>query len=98
MQQIFANNLAILSLGRQGENLVRQVVFNISDWESEYGNGTAELIYRRPKDQQPYPIVTVRNNNSLLWTVTSTDTYMASDYGECELRYYVGDTLVKSKT
>ena len=37
-----------LTLGRQGENLARQVVFDVSDWMEEYGpgdnNGSIEVI------------------------------------------------------
>ena len=46
MKQIYANNLTTLSLGRQGENLARQVVFDLSAWEAEYGPGTVELIHQ----------------------------------------------------
>ena len=56
MKQIYANNFTTLSLGRQGENLARQVVFDIQDLESLYGSGTVEVIYQRPGDELPYPL------------------------------------------
>ena len=87
-----------LTLGRQGENLARQVVFDLSAWEAEYGPGTAELIHQRPGDASPYPVAAVREGSTLVWTLTSADTDFHSDYGSCELRYYVGDVLVKSRT
>ena len=90
-----------LTLGRQGENLARQVVFDLSAWEAEYGPGVAELIHQRPGDASPYPVAAVREGGTLVWTLTATDTAVASSYvidGRCELRWYVGETLVKSKT
>lgn len=90
-----------LTLGRQGENLARQVVFDLSAWEAEYGPGTVELIHQRPGDTSPYPVAAVREGGTLVWTLTATDTAVASSYGSdghCELRYYVGEVLVKSRT
>ena len=90
-----------LTLGRQGENLARQVVFDLSAWEAEYGPGTVELIHQRPGDTSPYPVAAVREGSTLVWTLTATDTAVASSYGSdghCELRYYVGEVLVKSRT
>ena len=98
MKQIYANNCTTLPLGRQGENLARKVAFDLSDWVSEYGAGTAELIYQRPGDSAPYPVAAVRDGDTLVWTLTATDTDCQTNYGRCELRYYVGETLAKSKT
>lgn len=98
MKQIYANNCTTLPLGRQGENLARKVAFDLSDWVSEYGDGTAELIYQRPDDSAPYPVAAVRDGDTLVWTLTATDTDCQTNYGRCELRYYVGETLAKSKT
>ena len=43
-----ANSLSSLSIGRHGENLARQAVFDVSDWMEEYGpvdnNGSIEVI------------------------------------------------------
>lgn len=97
MTQIYANNFTTLALGRQGENLARQVVFDIRDLESLYGSGTVEVIYQRPGDELPYPVAVQREGTTFTWNVTATDTEMPGNYGECELRYYVGETLAKSK-
>ena len=48
-----ADHLSSLTLGRQGENLARKVVFDLSDWSAEYGAGTAELIVQRPGENTP---------------------------------------------
>lgn len=101
MNKIYANNHEMISLGRQGENLATQVIFDLADWVSKYGPGTAELIHQRLGDAQPYPVAAAREGDTLVWTATATDTAVAnkmgSDYGHCELRWYVGDLLAKSK-
>ena len=98
MTQIYANNFTTLVLGRRGENLVRNVVFDIRDMESLYGTGNVEVIYQRPGDAQPYPVAVHKNGTIVDWEVTSTDTEMSDGPGKCELRYYVGEKLAKSKT
>ena len=98
MTQIYANNFTTLVLGRRGENLARKVVFDIRDLESLYGTGDVEVIYQRPCDAQPYPLTVQMEGTLVTWDVTSTDTEMSDGSGKCELRYYVGETLAKSKT
>ena len=39
MITVKANDISILSLGRQGENLARQIIFDLSYWMTEYGPG-----------------------------------------------------------
>ena len=97
MKTIHANSSTVLALGRCGENLVRKVVFDITDFEKLYGVGTVEILYQRPNDAQPYPLAVQRDGTSITWNVTSTDTAISSAFGKCELRYYSGETLVKSK-
>ena len=98
MEQVKVNTLSTIPLGRQGENLARQILFDVSGWKSEYGPGSVELIAQRPGDETPYPVVTTRDGDSVVWTVTSADTLYPGDSGRCELRYYVGEVLAKSKT
>ena len=97
MEQVKANTLSTIPLGRQGENLARQILFDVSGWETEYGLGVVELIAQRPGDETPYPVVATRDGDSVVWSVTSTDTLYPGDSGRCELRYYVGETLAKSR-
>ena len=97
MTQIYANNFTTLALGRRGENLARKVVFDVSDWEAEYGHGVVELIAQRTGEEAPYPVAVRREDTFVLWDLTSADTAVAGSYGRCELRWYVGDILVKSK-
>ena len=97
MITVKANDISILSLGRQGENLARQVVFDLSAWVEEYGPGVVELIAQRPGDDAPYPVAVRRDGESMLWDLTAADTAVADGYGRCELRWYVDDILAKSK-
>ena len=99
MITVKANDISILSLGRQGENLARQVVFDLSAWVEEYGPGVVELIAQRPGDEKPYPVAVKRDGTQVIWDITSVETEVSTQEqtGKCELRYYVGETLAKSK-
>ena len=97
MKKIQANGLTELPLGHQGENLARQIVFDIRDWESLYGPGTAELICQRPGDAVPYPVAVKRDGYLVLWDVTAGDTAMTGGCGQCEMRYLVGELVAKSR-
>lgn len=85
-----------LVLGRCGEKNARTIHFNISDWVAEYGAGSVQLIYQRPKDTAPYPIATEVSDGVVAWKVSLTDTEQPGT-GRCELRYYTNDVLAKSR-
>ena len=97
MVAIHAISGRTLALGREGENLARQVVFDISEWRASYGDGTVSLIAQRHGDAEPYPCNIIVDGDTVTWPITSADT-ACPDYGHCELRYSVGDVLVKSET
>lgn len=84
-------------LGREGENLARSMIFDIADWISAYGVGTVSLIAQRSGDTEPYPCTVTVDGSSVTWLITAADT-ARQGYGKCELRYAVGDVLVKSET
>lgn len=98
MIQILAANETTLRLGRQGEHLARQVVFDLTGWIDTYGDGVPELICLRPGDDAPHPVAYDRDGSTLVWTVTSAYTVSVDAYGQCELRWYVDDVIVKSRT
>lgn len=99
MYQYQANTMRELRIGRQGENAVRQILFDISDWAAELGPGTAELIYQRSGREDPYPVMVGLDGNTIIWTVTARDTEYPYRNGKCELRYYVTgrDGVAKSR-
>lgn len=88
---------SILPLGKQGENLSRQIQFDLSRWISNFGPGTVQLLHQRSGDETPYPVAVEQEGNLAVWTVTSADT-AAAGTGRAELQYYVGDALAKSET
>lgn len=88
---------SILPLGKQGENLVRQIQFDLSRWISNFGPGTVQLLHQRNGDEAPYPVAVEQAGNLAVWTVTNADTAIGGN-GIAELQYYVGDALAKSET
>ncbi len=88
-------NTTTIPLGRQGENLARTIYFELSELISNYGEGTATLVYLRSRDSAPYVCDTTQSGSMLSWTPTDTDTAYAGA-GKCELRWVVGETLAKS--
>lgn len=86
-----------IKLGRRGENQARKVVFDVlGKWREGYGEGVASLIVQRNGDAQPYPVTVTEDDGTLVWLVSSVDTAVAGE-GAAELRYTVGDTIVKSQ-
>ncbi len=84
-------------LGRQGENLARRIVFDLSAMREAYGDGSAQLVVRRSGDAFPYPAANVRlADGALIWSPSAADTARAG-CGSCELRWYAGETLLKSE-
>lgn len=102
MVTVTARPGAVLPLGREGENLARQIVFDIARWQTEYGPGTVSLIAQRPGDPAPYPCAITVDGSTVTWPITSADTAAATKtpgvYAYCELQYRVDDVLVKSET
>lgn len=94
MIDVYVNGMSI-DVGRQGENLARNIYFDLSDLIDTYGEGTATLVHMRPSDKAPYVCTVTRSDTFLIWAPTSTDTAYAGS-GKCELRWVVGDTLAKS--
>ncbi len=86
-----------IRLGRQGENLARQITIDISGWIEEFGDGTAVVLVQRPKESTPYPAAITLTGGVVTWPVTSADTAIAG-MGMCELQYLIGDVVVKSHT
>lgn len=96
MQQIKATPGAILALGRQGEHLARQIRFSLASFRALYGEGQAELAYRRRGDELPYLARVTQEGDTCLWTLTGEDTAV-DGMGQCELRYRVNETVVKTE-
>lgn len=86
---------SLIDIGRQGETLARQVVFDLPCLVETYGDGTAALLHQRSQDGLPYQVDAVQDGTTLTWTVTDTDTAFVG-YGKAEIRWTVGDALAKT--
>lgn len=98
MKRTASKNTPMIFLGRQGENLAREIVFEEpAAWAAEYGQGETRLVVQRPEESVPYPVALALENGAVVWRVTGADTALAGR-GRCELRYMAGETVVKSNT
>ena len=86
-----------IDLGKQGENLSREIAFpEPAQWREEFPGGAAQLLVR-PNGGKAYPVVLEEDGDLAVWQVTAADTARAG-YGRCELRWSVDGMVVKSKT
>lgn len=92
---ITQNSTPNIIIGRRSTYETQQVIFDVSWLVQTYGEGTAELLIKRPKDASAYPVVAVLDGNTLTWTVGDTDT-QDKGHGECEIYWYVNGGLAKS--
>lgn len=95
MKQIEAKPRQGIPLGHRGENEARQIIFDLTDYISTYGPGTARLLHQRDGDPAPYIVPAVQSGNTLTWTVTDEDT-AAPGTGSAELQWTVNNVLAKS--
>lgn len=87
-----------INLGRQGENEVSQVVFDVSELITDYGSGTAVVVVRRPTEITTYQHDdTVQSGDTVTWTVSSADTEISGD-GNVQLFWMVNDAVAKTIT
>lgn len=95
MVQIQAKSIKVIQLGHRGENEARQIIFDLADYISTYGPGTARLLHQRPGDPAPYIVPAVQDEATLTWTVTDEDN-AAPGTGSAELQWMVNNVLAKS--
>lgn len=87
----------LIMLGKQGENLAREVVFDVSGVRAEFGDGAFRLSAKRPGEADAYPATVTENGDTVVWALTGADTQNAGR-GQCELAYYAGETRLKTWT
>ena len=97
MQSIYAHPGVHLALGRKGENVARQVVFDLRAWRSAHGDGAVSLCAMRAGDAEPYPCGVTQDEDTAVWVLRAADVDKPG-WGNVQLSYYVGDTLAKSQT
>lgn len=95
--QYTIKNASTIFLGKQGEHLARELVFPVvAEWETEFGPGTADILYLPSGAKEPCSIVLERTEEGAgLWTVTAANVVNAG-YGRCELRYLTEEVVAKS--
>lgn len=87
----------LIMLGKQGENLAREVIFDVSGVRAEFGDGTFRLSAKRPGEADAYPAAVTETGDTVVWALTGADTQNAGR-GQCELAYYAGETRLKAWT
>ena len=97
--RIIVDKPGTLYLGKQGENLARELAFREpACWARESGSqGTVQLLARPAGGGKAYPVILEQEDGLSVWRITAADTAKAG-YGSCELRWSVGDQVVKSLT
>ena len=98
MAEMFKVNAPVrkpLFEGVQGENEARSIVFDITPWVEELGDGAVTATAKRSQDSQPYPVTVTKDGNTVTWKPTSTDTAFAG-VGSFQLEYTVDDVLAKT--
>lgn len=85
-----------INIGIRGENEAVKVEFDLTPFIADYGNGVAVLLAKRSQDSDAYPVSdAVQDGDTLVWTLTSTDTYYEG-HGKAEVFWYVDSVLAKS--
>ena len=81
-----------INLGIQGENIVEHVIFNISEWITDYGSGVAYIYATRSEDTEPYPIALEMDleAGTATWNVSAVDTAFKGE-GKAQLVYVVDE-------
>lgn len=87
----------LIMLGKQGENLAREVIFDVSGVRTEFGDGTFRLSAKRPGEADAYPATVTETGDTVVWALTGADTQNAGR-GQCELAYYAGEIRLKTWT
>lgn len=87
----------LIMLGKQGENLAREVVFDVSGVRAEFGDGAFRLSAKRPGESDAYPATVTETGDTVVWALTGADTQNAGR-GQCELAYYAEETRLKTWT
>lgn len=88
---------AALYLGRVGENLTRQIVFDCSALAEECGSGVAEIVAMTPAGTKYAPTNVTQEGSTVTWLISEADVGTAGR-GRAELSWIVGDGVAKTTT
>ena len=92
------NNVQRMTIGVQGENNVREFLFDVTEWRQITGNiGAAEMVIQRRGDTSPYAAaITMHDENTVSWIPLSADTEKAGA-GKIQLMWIANGQTVKTK-
>lgn len=92
------NNVQRMTIGVQGENNVREFLFDVTEWRQITGDiGTAEMVVQRNGDASPYAAaITMHDENTVSWIPTSADTEKVG-VGKLQLMWIASGQTVKTK-
>ena len=86
----------VLYLGRQGENGVRTLDFDFSDFRNRFGDGVLSLVIRRKPNEDPFHVaLDIIPQNTAVWTVSNVETDIVGE-GEAQFIYTVGGNVKKT--
>ena len=95
MKTIYAQPGKTMHIGRVGENLATEVVFDISHWFEEYGVGIVNLLVEQNGVLYIPEKMENTNSSEIRWIITNENTAVAG-LGRCELYYSNNEFIVKS--
>lgn len=84
-----------LTLGRVGENLAREIVFDCTNFAKMYGTGTTMVVAKLPSGVK-YPVVVDQNGAMVSWKITAADVSVPGP-GKVELRWIVNEVVAKTQ-
>ena len=95
MRYVKAEEKENIALGRQGENQVVTVQFDVAGWREQYGTGEFILLHQRSGDTAAYPCTITEDGDTLVWVIESADVYYKGN-GMAQLIYIVNSAIAKS--
>lgn len=86
----------LLFIGRQGENGATIFEIDLSDYVTQYGAGSADILIQRDGDETPFASVTTLTGNVLSWPITNLETAIVGT-GQAQLVYVAGGVTAKTQ-
>ena len=85
----------VIPLYYQGEKNATCIRIDLSDYVARFGEGEAQLLYRRPGDAAPYAVTLTRDGDVVSWKVSKLDVAQPGQ-GKLQLVYTAGETVART--
>lgn len=89
------NDFPKVVIGRKGEFGVTELIFDCSEFNEKYGEGTAQIVHSI--NGSVYIVPSEQDGAEVSWTISASDT-TETGTGSAEIRWYVDGGLKKSVT